>query len=763
MAGKRIDTTPRVMWLLNHTSARKFEIPMLRRLGYEVFTPKSYPDDPNFRSASVDFSEDENLTIPAEDLAILNAANWYNGATKQAWEVANKYFDICFFMVFQPRATHNAARRFEGALLWRTYGLSGENASYSNVIESITLYEDVFVAIQKLGKRFWFAEAYPHLHEVEKPYIADRAVFLPLGMKGAEDPISSEWNGDDKRILFVCPDVGFNPVYIEIYKKFKQDFKGFPYAIGGAQSVEVDDDAVLGYLPFEEHMRNMREMRVMFYHSQEPRHIHFHPFEAVKAGMPLVFMSGGILDQFGGKSLPGRCTSIEDARKKIRRLLDGDQQLINSIRNSQHILLEPMMASNCVDDWRVGLERILTETRHFLEHRADDAARAKRVVVFCDRNTEAKATHLAQILNSGSKASGEDVEITVAVERGVKDDATEDFRKKPSNVKLREFTWKHLDPEDAMRVLAYTGGERKLTWSSYLVPDDGINNFLDCDLWILIASEIDTPLLPLRPLILAPDSIAHRFGPRKQRLIAGRFGLSHSPEAVIVDSKIAETELINCEGAPEEIVYRLPTILFDEATERTPVIAKGKRKQFLWIVNPRSLQNIEAGVEALSILYNQLGFTRHCRIVIADVEKTALKTESHPKFKKIIDASLKKNNVNSKYVSVSFLNGQRQLSQEMSEADFLWRPGKLDDDLMPVLTFAKAGKPIVAAQCPLLLERIGERGWGIQWTAGENADEMAAAIAQVFDENYSPPDAVVIPKVEEDAVKAYWGVVYECL
>lgn len=90
---------------------------MLRRLGYEVFTPKSYPDDPNFRSASVDFSEDENLTIPAEDLAILNAANWYNGATKQAWEIANKYFDICFFMVFQPRATHNAARRFEGALL----------------------------------------------------------------------------------------------------------------------------------------------------------------------------------------------------------------------------------------------------------------------------------------------------------------------------------------------------------------------------------------------------------------------------------------------------------------------------------------------------------------------------------------------------------------------------------------------------------------------------------------------------------------------
>lgn len=78
----------------------------------------------------------------------------------------------------------------------------------------------------------------------------------------------------------------------------------------------------------------MREMRIIFYHSQEPRHIHFHPFEAIKAGMPLVFMSGGILDQFGGSKLPGRCTSIEEARQKIRRILDGDQNLIDDIRRT---------------------------------------------------------------------------------------------------------------------------------------------------------------------------------------------------------------------------------------------------------------------------------------------------------------------------------------------------------------------------------------------------------------------------------------------
>jgi len=49
----------RVMWLLNHTSARKFEIPMLKSIGLnEIFLPKSFPLDPAFRSASIDWSED---------------------------------------------------------------------------------------------------------------------------------------------------------------------------------------------------------------------------------------------------------------------------------------------------------------------------------------------------------------------------------------------------------------------------------------------------------------------------------------------------------------------------------------------------------------------------------------------------------------------------------------------------------------------------------------------------------------------------------
>ncbi len=77
----------RVMWLLNRVTARNFELPMLKSLGIkEIFLPKIMPPDPDFRSVSVDYSEDANLTIPAQDLALLNGADWYGDPGADAWK-----------------------------------------------------------------------------------------------------------------------------------------------------------------------------------------------------------------------------------------------------------------------------------------------------------------------------------------------------------------------------------------------------------------------------------------------------------------------------------------------------------------------------------------------------------------------------------------------------------------------------------------------------------------------------------------------------
>ena len=401
--------------------------------------------------------------------------------------------------------------------------------------------------------------------------------------------------------------------------------------------------------------------------------------------------------------------------------------------------------------------------REYLQGKEAPSTCTQRIAILCDKQAAAKARYMAQTLQRGAQLANKHIEIVVGVEKITDGDLSEFLKSGVAHTTTREFVWRRVEPDEASRILAYSGAERNLQWPEYLVPDDGINNFLECDLWVLIASEIDSPLLPLRPLVLSPDSIAHRFVPRSPKHAVGRFGLAYLPETILVDSKLAEAEFIQCEGVPKELVSSVPTILFDEANERMPIIGKGGKNRFLWIINPRSIPNIKASVEALSVLYNQLGFSKHCRVLVVDVAKTALRSERHPKFQKIVAAALKENHISSSYVSIEKVASARRLYQELSEAEFLWRPGKLDDDLLPIISFARSHKPILAARCPLLIERLSGQDWGVTWMDGENPDEMAAIANTAAKGIKIQAKNASIAATDDNACTTYWKVIYECL
>ena len=346
---------PRVMWLLNHGTLREFEMRQLESLGIrEVFLPKRFPYDEGNLSASVDRSRDASLSLAADELAVLNAQDWYAQPSGEAWDIANRHFDILFFAFF-PKQIESVSRHFRGDAILRVFGHAREH-TYSDL-----LYQYIGIPgverLQRMGDRFWFGQAYEHLHEIEHDFVRRRTCYLPLGLRRAT--VEDGWRGDDARLFFVCPRIGSSGHFRSVYEKFCEDFDGVPFAIGGAQPVQVEDDRVLGYVPAEVHRDNMRRFRVMYYHSDEPNHVHYHPFEAVRAGMPLVFMGGGMLDRLGGRRLPGRCTSVREARRKVERLLAGDQRLAEAIRETQPCLLEPMRPEVCEPVWRRNFGALL--------------------------------------------------------------------------------------------------------------------------------------------------------------------------------------------------------------------------------------------------------------------------------------------------------------------------------------------------------------------------------------------------------------------
>ncbi len=97
-------SAPRVMWLLNHGTLREFEMRQLQALGVrEIFLPKSFPYDEGNLSASIDDSYDASLSLSKDELSVLNAADWYRSPSPQAWEIANRHFDLLFFAFFPHR------------------------------------------------------------------------------------------------------------------------------------------------------------------------------------------------------------------------------------------------------------------------------------------------------------------------------------------------------------------------------------------------------------------------------------------------------------------------------------------------------------------------------------------------------------------------------------------------------------------------------------------------------------------------------------
>lgn len=421
-----------------------------------------------------------------------------------------------------------------------------------------------------------------------------------------------------------------------------------------------------------------------------------------------------------------------------------------------------MKASNCEKNWQEGLSRILVETRDYLSH-IKVAEVSKKIVIICDRSGQDKAIQIARVLRDGAKISGDIVDIIVGLEKSSKDDIDHSGRNLKNDLIIREFVWRKINADDGQRILSYTGAQRNLVWPHYLVPDDGINNFLDCDLWFLIASEIDTPLLPLRPLALMPDTIARRFSGRSQKFNVGRFGLAYEPDAVIVDSDFAENEFVHTEGVPLNLIHKLPSILVDDVAERSPKIGTGERSSFLWIVNPRSWPNFEPAVEALSILYNQLSYSKKCNVFVMEIETTGLKSETHPNYKRLIEKAAKRHQIPQRMLNVAKISSPRQLSFAMSEAEFLWRPAELDDDLAPLVAFVKSGKPVIAANCPLLRERLEALDWEICTQSEESPDSMAASIKQMDASRYTSVQSLSNSRPLEQVSSAYWSVVAECL
>lgn len=764
----RVDATFRVMWLLNHGSAREFEVKMLKQIGIkEIFTPKSYPLEISFRSASVSYEDDAYLTIPADALAVLNAQDWYGQPSQAAWDIANRYFDACIFTLYQPESFSSVTTCFKGALLWRAYG-QVEKVNHGDLLDQLMQQLGTKI-IQRLGSRLWFAQAYDHLHLTEPSVLSKRKLDLPLGMLDTKP--REGWSGGDAEIYFVCPDIGQNDYYKSVYLKFKKHLGDLPHTVAGSQAVDPDADHVLGYVTSEEHERNMREFRVMFYHSQEPNHIHYHPFEAVRAGMPLVFMAGGMLDRLGGLKLTGRCESYQEARQKIKRLLACDSVLQKEIRQSQSVLLDAMAFDSKIDIWRASLDQVRTELavhqQERLERQRFQTTRNQRIAVIVPVGYRGGSLRgaklLAQALQLGAEQSGEPTEIVLLHLDDKQTYSRTEFDDLPHGIKTRGFKWRSLKADAARRAMRYAGHAH---WDpsapEYVVVDDGIKQLEDCDLWVVVSDHVTAPLLPLRPVVHMVYDYLQRYAPIVSKKADQPFiNAARAATQVWITTEFTRQDALQYAGVNVKRVVKLPML--------APVFEvkcfTGTRVEppyFVWTTNAAPHKNHEHAFRALQLYYDEMHGTLDCHV-------TGVNTLKRP------PEPLKQ--------TMTWVRTYEQLKRrlhwpgELPDADyqrllqgaaFLWHAGHIDNGTFSVVEAASLGVPALSSDYPFMREMDAQFGLNLAWMDASDPKAMARALKDMEEKHLErrtrlPTGEQLASQSVQRLAGAYWKAASACL
>lgn len=751
-------STIKILWLLNHSTLRAYEMDQLTRIGLtKIFLPKSFPYDEGNLSASVDYSYDESLSIPKEKLKILNSQCWYENISDEAWQIANQYFDIAIIGFF-PEQIKSAVKSFKGAIVLRAFGLA-KPCSYSQLLFDL-LGHHWIEKIQKLKSRFWFGAGYEHLHQIESEWLAKRNCYLPVGLKNISQ--NKIWQGNDNRILFICPRIHTSPYFNAIYREFIKNFSDFDFTIGGAQPKKVNDPRVIGYVENEEYLRNMKSHKLMFYHSTEPNHIHYHPFEAIKTGMPLIFMAGGMLDLMGGRALWGRCKSIREAKDKITKIFNDNQnKLTQKIQTEQLTLLKRLAPEFCQPYFKKAFNKII-EQLYQIKPEVQKSIRIAIILPIAYRGGSLRGCiSLINSIIKGALFCGDHLEVVFAyLENHYDELLLSDLN---PTCKHRPFRWKTMTASEANIAMYYAGYKNwTATQKEYWIPYDEINYLLDCSLWIIISDRLDKPLLPIRPHILNIYDYTQRYVTflsvdHTHKLI----NYAHQANYVFTTTEFTANDARYFAGVDHKKIIKMPMLVPDFKLKDSIDDSSFKKDYFLWTTNVAYHKAHIKVFEALELYYEALNGELKCYISGCNTNNL---TDYYPYVNEIMNRSPKTKK------KIKFLGelSDNNYKNTLKNAAFLFHSATVDNGTFSVIEAAQMRTPSLSSEYPAMQEINKRFNLDLTWVNQKSKYSYAESF-KIMEKEYLNKkkklllkDPVLFKHTIEDEVY-YWKVIKKCL
>lgn len=752
----------RVLWICNHVTLMDAEVPLLLELGFEVFTPKKFPYKSDFISCKANYAYDASLSIPESDLQVLNSIDFYEDRFRiEQIEVIKRNFDIAI-TAFYKNPLKLLVNHFPGLIFIRAFGLAGK-ANYWDVARE-SWGEPFLYKMEQIRSRLYFAASYRNMLKVEQNIFRENGVFLPLGLpENFAANLKDGYTGEKKQILFVCPRICVSSYYYDIYKNFKKNFKYFPYVIAGKPFGKISDRHLLGYLPREEFNRVFCESRVMFYHSTEPRHLHYHPLEAIYAKQPLIFMSQGMLGELTPKiKYPGAADTIDEAKHKIRRILNNDRSFIRDVQDSQRELLDFFSSSYVKKIWEQNFLPLVSSLSDQKTISSEPLSLYKR------------KTHIGIILPIGYRGGTLNAFISIAnmlkkcgyaVTVGISHDYFEPGEyyypevlnelkaKFDPVISIHIYSWKILskDQLDAFRVLGRFSGKLNSGFE-YAIMDDGNNCFCECDRWLFVSDRFTKALpLPMKPYSVVVYDYLQRYMPNNflpQWLENNYLEIGRQAEQVFVTNKITGEDAVAYCGIEPQKIFLLPFEFsvqkLEDYEKKYSSISAPSKKYFVWACNRGPHKNHVRILQAILKYYQELN--GEMEIFVTGVDTRVLDYREKKGCKKLPEhierfRSLFENNKNLLSKKVHFLGeiDRYRYFDLIRHAEFLLLSSLIDNGAFGAVEAAWLGTPCLTNDYPHMRYMAKYFGLDVDWYCGNDIDSIAQALKNGHKEGHSLP------------------------
>lgn len=728
-----IEMSKRILWLLNNLDLRDFEVPMLLKLGFEVFTPKICPASVSDEDLSVTWEYDSTLSIPVADLEFLNQCDMYARSLPQrAVEIMNQYFDFAFFDG-EIRQTEMLVRSFKGILLLRALGLDND-LSYTELFgkQHVVLLDD----IRRLGNRFWFAAIAPGMADKECDFFQRQEIYLPVGAK--EGQAKDIWIGDDKRILFNCPGINTNSQRYKEYAAFRRDLGEIPHIVNGTQFIRVSGDpTVQEPITAEESEQSFKHMAAFYYPARQVRYRNSALIQAIESGMPVVFLAGGILDCCGGQNLPGRCKTVAQAKQLLKRLSAGDKRLAKHMITAQKYLQEFLDATKCADSWNQAFARLLMTVEQIgAQRKQAQPFKCKIAVVIPLGYTGGVldfSVRLALAIQKGAKEAGDHVDV-VLYHMDTPAYQEKDYFKdvKNAGIRVQTYKWTYKNRSWFGTLASLKRCAPEFFPKGANIMEDGIQNLQDFDYCIFTSDCMPFPAFCVARYAVVVHDVIQRYVPDLLDVDneALRQANNRRADGVIVTTPYMIEEAVNYCGIERSKVTQIPPAYAAVDAESSYALEShsDEEQYFIWATNPSQHKNHLTALAALSEYYAQGGKIK-CYITGALTEMFSpdytLPDVSWAgyveKVRRIIekDSKLKKNIV---------LKGEMEKNTYLrclANAVFIFHPGYADNGNGACVDALQLGVPALSSKYPPM-EYMNERlNAHMTMCAPHDAEEMA--------------------------------------